>query len=252
MGPIYRIAVIGSQGRMGSALLEYAGSSDDLQVVASTVRGDGLEAVLDSNADCVVDLSKGEAVDANGPSIVSAGLPYIIGATGFSNDTVERMSSISSERNSAVLIVPNFSIGANLMILFARRAAAFMEAPVITERHHDRKADAPSGTARYTAAGIAEVLGSIPGSAKSSTADDYEEQIKGVLGGNSAQVSIHSIRGAGYLAEQQVLFSLPGESLAIEHRSIDRKCFMPGIAYCVRNISRVNGLVVGMDRIMEL
>ncbi|MCB1186792.1 4-hydroxy-tetrahydrodipicolinate reductase [bacterium] len=249
---MHKIAIIGSEGRMGTALRNYIKGTDDIECVAEIGSAGRLEQVLDSGADCVVDLSTGEAVDANGASVVNAALPYVIGATGYSQDTVERMASISAERGSPVLIVPNFSIGANLMILFARQAARYMQAPVVTERHHDRKADAPSGTARYTAAGIAEVLSGLPGSDKSSTSDDYSEQLQGVLGGNQDMVAIHSVRGAGYLAEQQVLFSLQGESLSIEHRSIDRNCFMPGIAYCVRNINRVDGLVVGMDRIMEL
>jgi len=249
---MYKVAIIGSQGKMGSALSRYLPEQDDMQLFATLERGGNLESLLESGPDCVVDLSNGAAVDANGISIVLAGVPYIIGATGFSLDTLERMSALCEESGSPVLVVPNFSIGANLMILFARQTARYMAAPVVTERHHDRKADAPSGTARYTAAGIAEARLRHAGHALTSTTEDYNEQQDGVLGGSDQGVAIHSIRGAGYLAEQQVLFSLPGESLAIEHRSIDRKCFMSGIAYCIRNISRVKGLVVGMDRIMEL
>ncbi|MEZ5338918.1 MAG: 4-hydroxy-tetrahydrodipicolinate reductase [bacterium] len=249
---MHSIAIIGSEGRMGRALREYITTTDDIRCTVELGSADSSERLLQSGVDCVVDLSTGEGVDAHGTAVVNAGLPYVIGATGYTLETVEQMQAISAERGSPVLIVPNFSIGANLMILFARQAARYMQAPVVTERHHDRKADAPSGTARYTAAGIAEVLAGQPGSAKSSTAEDYTEQLKGVLGGNQDMVAIHSVRGAGYLAEQQVLFSLHGESLAVEHRSIDRSCFMPGIAWCVRNIHRVEGLVVGMDRIMEL
>ena len=237
---------------MGKALSEYLRNQDDIELLATMSRDTGLEALLSSGADCVVDLSNGAAVDANGVSIVQAGLPYVIGATGFSLDTLERMQAACAESGSPVLVVPNFSIGANLMILFARQAARYMAAPVITERHHERKADAPSGTARYTASGIAEERARQVGGNLTSTGEDFNEQLSGVLGGSDQGVAIHSIRGAGYLAEQQVLFSLPGESLSIEHRSIDRKSFMPGIAYCIRNIARVTGLVVGMDRIMEL
>lgn len=249
---MHKLAIIGAEGRMGTALCEYLRSCEDIQLCSSKSRDDNLEEILGSGVDCIVDLSNGAGVDANGPSVVAAGISYIIGATGYKMASVERMRAISLETGSPVLIVPNFSIGACLMILAARQAARFMDAPVITERHHAGKADAPSGTARYTAAGIADERSSLGHNNATSTSEDYREQVPGTLGGSAEGVAIHSIRGAGYLAEQQVLFSLPGESLSIEHRSIDRNCFMPGIAYCIRNVSRVQGLVIGMERIMEL
>jgi 4-hydroxy-tetrahydrodipicolinate reductase len=147
-----------------------------------------------------------------------------------------------------VLIVPNFSLGASLMVHFAGQAARLMEHASITERHHAGKADAPSGTARFTAQRIAAARegGAAP------PAREYHEQLPGVMGGAEAGIPIHSLRGAGYLAEQEVRFCLPGESLLIEHRSLDRSCFMPGIVYAIRNISRVRGLQIGLDTILEV
>jgi 4-hydroxy-tetrahydrodipicolinate reductase len=249
---MHKLAIIGAEGRMGTALCGYLRGCEDMELIGSKSRDDKLEPLLSAGLDCIVDLSNGEGVDANGPSVVAAGIPYIVGATGYELATVERMRSMSSETGSPVLIAPNFSIGACLMILAARQAARFMDAPVISERHHLGKADAPSGTARYTAAGIADVRSGLGRHTATSTSEDFSEQLPGTLGGSLDGVAIHSIRGAGFLAEQQVLFSLPGESLSIEHKSIDRNCFMPGIAFCIRNISRVQGLVIGMENLMEL
>jgi 4-hydroxy-tetrahydrodipicolinate reductase len=176
----------------------------------------------------------------------SSSIPYIVGATGYSPATLVRLGELAGRTGTAVLIVPNFSLGANLMIKFAAAAARLMHTPVITERHHAGKADAPSGTALFTAQRIAEALG---GDAARPRA--YDETVPGVLGGSEHGVAIHSLRGEGYLAEQEVRLSLPGESLTIEHRSIDRRCFMPGIVYAIRNISKVRGLQIGLDTILE-
>jgi 4-hydroxy-tetrahydrodipicolinate reductase len=149
--------------------------------------------------------------------------------------------------------VPNFSIGANLMMHCAGLAARLMRSPTIVERHHQGKADAPSGTARLTAARIAPAIdGPNDGDGAPSTADSFREQLPGVMGGQHEGVAVHSVRGAGYLAEQEVSFSLPGETLRIEHRSIDRRCFMPGVEYAIRNIGRVTGLQIGLDTIFDL
>lgn len=242
------VGVIGYNGRMGQALLEYLDGIPGITASATLELGEPLEPFA-KECQVAVDLSIGSAVDTHGPQLVKAGVAYIVGATGYKPQTVDALREASAQSGAPVLVVPNFSLGANLMIRFSAEAAKLMQAPVITERHHDRKADAPSGTARYTASRITEALAGKP-PAIPSTREHYSEQLEGVLGGNEDGVAIHSVRGAGYLAEQAVSLSLPGESLTIEHRSIDRSCFMPGIEYAIRNIQRVEGLVVGLDAIM--
>ena len=248
---------------MGLALLDALEKVDDIVLEAQHTSQGDLGEFLGHELDAVVDLSTGPGVDAHGPAIVKRGIPYIIGATGYSAGTVELLTGLADAADSPVLIVPNFSLGANLMIRFAAQAARLMEAPVVTERHHMGKADAPSGTALFTANRIAESVAQTPLSANSdgrqeylahraSTSAHFSESHPGVLGHDHHGVAIHSLRGDGYLAEQAVQLTLPGESLTIEHRSIDRRCFMSGIIYAVRNIGRVRGLVVGLDAILEL
>jgi len=253
---------------MGTALRGHLASAPDIELAAEHTRHTDLQEFLRHELDVVVDLSKGEGVDTHGPAVVKRGIPYIVGATGYKPVTIELLTGLSDAADSPVLIVPNFSLGANLMLRFAAQAARLMEAPVITERHHMGKADAPSGTALFTAQRIVEARGGVlDGGAgvpagqkagtetrptKSSTAGSFTESLDHVLGGALGGVAIHSLRGDGYLAEQQVAFTLPGESLSIEHRSIDRRCFMSGIIYAIRNISRVRGLVIGLDAILEL
>jgi len=248
-----RLGLIGAAGRMGTALRRYLEGIDDITIHATLEKGESIDAFIGLKPDVVIDLSMGSAVDAHAAQIVSAGLPYIVGATGYSKDTLSRLLHLSEEHNTPVLVVPNFSIGANLMIRFAAQAARLMESPAITERHHAGKADAPSGTARFTAERIAgaRAAGSdraTPGPAH----PQCHESVRGALGGEENGVPLHSLRGPGYLAEQEVRFCLPGEMLCIEHRSIDRVCFMPGIVYAIRNIGRVQGFAYGLDTLLEL
>jgi 4-hydroxy-tetrahydrodipicolinate reductase len=255
---------------MGTALIAHLAGVDDIALAAEHNRHTDLQEFLAHELDVVVDLSKGEGVDTHGPAVVKRAIPYIVGATGYKPVTVELLTGLSDAADTPVLIVPNFSLGANLMIRCAAQAARLMEAPVITERHHMGKADAPSGTALFTAQRIADARTGVRASARAeqpngsagshggaplpsaSIADHFSESHAGVLGAAVDGVAIHSLRGDGYLAEQQVSLTLPGESLSIEHRSIDRRCFMSGIIYAIRNIGRVRGLVIGLDAILEL
>ncbi len=232
---------------MGKALREHLAGVNDV-ILACELEQSGDKSAFIANAPgVVVDLSVGAAVDTHGMQIVEAGIPYIIGATGVGSETIDLMANLARSSNTPVLLVPNFSLGANLAIRFAAQAAALMDSPVITERHHDKKADAPSGTAIFTAWRIADARND-----EQPKSTSYTESVAGVMGGRVQGVPVHSIRGAGYLAEQEVRFCLPGESISIEHKSIDRRCFMPGIVYAIRNISRVSGLQVGLDTILEL
>lgn len=248
-----RLGLVGHAGRMGQALLAHLDATTDIEVACRLEAGESVGDFIEHMPEVVVDLSSGAAVAAHGPAIIQAGLAYIIGATGLTAETVQRLASAALASDGPVLLVPNFSIGANLMIRFAATAAVLMEAPVITERHHAGKADAPSGTAEFTAQRINAALDkagrNLP---ELSVKDRFAESLPGVRGGAAGAATIHSVRGSGYLAEQAVEFCLPGETLLIEHRSIDRRCFMPGIEYAIRNIHRVQGMQIGLDSILDV
>jgi 4-hydroxy-tetrahydrodipicolinate reductase len=260
---------------MGTALVNHLATVPDIALLAMLDSGESVDVFLAAKPDVVVDLSLGPAVDGHGPTVAAAGIPYIIGATGFRAETVEELRSIAetsqagdisgatgyqstslaegraSKPGTPVLIVPNFSLGATLMQRFAAQAAAFMHAPVVTERHHAGKADAPSGTAVATAQRIAQARNTANVTDKPSTAQHFHEQRAGSLGTDLDGVAVHSVRGAGYLAEQEVRFTLPGEMLCIEHRALDRSCYLSGIVYAIRNVHRVHGLQIGLDSILE-
>jgi 4-hydroxy-tetrahydrodipicolinate reductase len=228
---------------MGKTLTEHIDNMPDLEVGACLEINEALTEFIDRKPDVVVDFSLDSAVSNHGPAIVKAGLPYIIGATGISQDTLNELGQLADSHNTPVLIVPNFSLGANLMIKFAAISVTLMRSPVITERHHTFKKDCPSGTARMTAERVAQ--------AREDAVGTYNENAP-KLQGTVAGVPVHSVRGEGYLAEQQVQFSLPGETLTIEHRSIDRRCFMPGVVYAIRNIGKVVGMQTGLDTILDI
>jgi 4-hydroxy-tetrahydrodipicolinate reductase len=231
---------------MGAALDQHIAGLEDLSVTARLDAGEDLAAFIAAGVDVAVDLSNGAAVAANGPAICRAGVPYIIGSTGIPEETIAELRELAGA-NSPVLLVPNFSIGACLMMEFAAMAARLMRDPVITERHHKAKLDAPSGTALHTAREISATHGN---SQRSKPAGAGQQPA--ALGSEVDGVRIHSIRGDGYLAEQQVLLTLPGESLEISHRSIDRRCFMEGIVLAVRNIRRLRGFNVGLGSLLEI
>jgi len=247
-----KIGIIGSAGRMGQILDQRIAQLADMHVGCRLEVNEPVAPFIASGPDVVVDFSLGSAVERHGPELVAAHLPYIIGATAIPHAAIDLLADLASEHGTPVLIVPNFSIGANLMIHFAGLAARLMSQPVIIERHHDGKADAPSGTARLTAERIAAVArGAQLSDSPATTSANFHEQLAGVMGAGLEHIALHSIRGGGYLAEQEVAFSLPGETLKLEQRSIDRRCFMPGVEYAIRNIGRVVGLQIGLDSIFD-
>ena len=149
-----------------------------------------------------------------------------------------------------VLIAPNFSIGAVLMMRFAAQAARFFDSAEIIELHHANKMDAPSGTALRTAALIGEArsaagLGAPP--------DATKEELDGARGATVEDIHVHSVRLAGLVAHQEVLFGGHGETLTIRHDSLDRASFMPGVLVAVRGIaSLAPGLTVGLEPLLGL
>ncbi|MGC2405968.1 MAG: dihydrodipicolinate reductase C-terminal domain-containing protein, partial [Candidatus Cybelea sp.] len=152
---------------------------------------------------------------------VARGIPTVVGASGWSDEQRAALSAMANERNIGVLIVPNFSIGAILMMRFAQEAARFFPKAEIIELHHPGKKDKPSGTARETALGIERAGGEAP--------------------------PIHSVRLPGLLAHQEVLFGAPGELLTIRHDSLSRESFVNGMIAAVFAVVRTRGLSVGLD-----
>jgi 4-hydroxy-tetrahydrodipicolinate reductase len=235
---------------MGATVCEAVRGAADLQLVAEVDVGDSLSALADAGAQVAVDFTQPDAVMGNLRWCVDNGVHAVVGTTGFDAGRVDEARSwLGDSPNVGVAIVPNFGIGAVLMMAFAEKAARYYESAEIIELHHPRKADAPSGTAQHTAARIAAArrdaqLSPMP--------DATSSALDGARGATVDGVPVHSVRLSGLVAHQEVLFGGQGETLTIRHDSLDRFSFMPGVLLAVREIASRPGLTVGLDSFLDL
>jgi 4-hydroxy-tetrahydrodipicolinate reductase len=244
-----KVGVLGSKGRMGSEVCEAVEAADGLELAAAVDAGDPRESL--TGADVVVDFTHPGAVMDNLRWCVEHGLDTIVGTSGFSEERLEEVRAwLQPGDNLRVLIVPNFSIGAVLMMRFASQAARFFDSAEIIELHHERKADAPSGTAQRTAEMIAAAR------TAAGTGPSPDATVTSLVGARGAEVSgihVHAVRLAGLVAHQEVLFGGHGEALTIRHDSLQRSSFMPGVLAAVRGVrSLPPGLTVGLEPLIGL
>jgi len=195
--------------------------------------------------DVMVDFTNGKAAPMNISVALSAGCACVVGTTGISQSAMDEIGKKSEETGVPVLLAPNFSLGAVLMMRFCRSAAKYFEWAEIIELHHENKKDAPSGTAIRTA----ELMLQNRETFNSPPAET--EKISGVRGGMKGGIRIHSVRMPGFLAHQEVNLGGLGEVLKIRHDSISRECFMPGIMLGIEKVRDLSGLVVGLENILE-
>jgi len=231
---------------MGLEVCKAVDAADDLELVAMIDQGD--ELFSGATAQVLVDFTSPDVVMDNVRWAIEQGISLVIGTTGFTEERLDRVRGWLAEKPGAnVLIAPNFGIGALLMMRFAATAARYFESVEIIEQHHPRKFDAPSGTSTHTARLIAEAraaAGSPP------MPDATKEELDGARGALVEGVRIHSVRAAGLVAHQEVLFGSAGETLTIRHDSLDRVSFMPGVLLAVRNVLNLPGLTVGIDSLL--
>jgi 4-hydroxy-tetrahydrodipicolinate reductase len=169
----------------------------------------------------------------------------VVGTTGVAADRWKEIAS-SSGTDACLFVAPNFAIGAVLMMRFAEMAARHLPHAEIIELHHDKKLDAPSGTAIHTAARIAAARGAAPEAPGRET-----EVIEGARGADVDGVPVHSVRLPGLVAHQEVLFGGQGQTLSIRHDTIDRTSFMPGVVLAIRGVVSRTGLVIGLEELMD-
>ncbi|SDT77861.1 4-hydroxy-tetrahydrodipicolinate reductase [Actinoplanes derwentensis] len=244
-----RVGVLGARGRMGLEVCKAVDAADDLTLVSMIDQGEELFQASSAGAQVLVDFTNPDVVMDNLKWAVGQGISVVVGTSGFSTERLEQVREwLAAKPGVGVLIAPNFGIGAVLMMQFAARAARFFESVEIIEQHHPRKLDAPSGTAAHTARVIAEAraaAGSPP------MPDATKEEHLGARGTDVDGVRIHSIRAAGLVAHQEVLFGTTGETLTIRHDSLDRSSFMPGVLLAVRAVLRRPGLTIGLDPLLD-
>jgi 4-hydroxy-tetrahydrodipicolinate reductase len=247
---------------MGATVCRAVSEAPDLELVAAVDRtvGDGpagpdgpaiaasLDAVTEAGAEVAVDFTVASAAVANALWCVERGVHTVVGTSGIGPDALDSLErAVAASPGTGCLVAPNFAIGAVLMMRFAELAAPWFETAEIIELHHDRKLDAPSGTAVQTArrmAAASDTWGTDP------TEIEVFEGARGGLG--PAGIRIHSVRLRGLVAHQEVLLGTAGETLTIRHDSLDRESFMPGVLLGVRQVASHPGLTVGLDAYLGL
>ncbi|MDP9417993.1 MAG: 4-hydroxy-tetrahydrodipicolinate reductase [Actinomycetota bacterium] len=235
---------------MGSEACRAVEGADDLELVARVDVGDPLEAIVEARAAVVVEFTAPRAVMGNLEFCIRHGVHAVVGTSGFDQARLDTLRGwLASAPAVGVLIAPNFSVGAVLMMRFAARAARFFESVEILELHHPNKIDAPSGTARRTAELVAQAR---EAAALPPAPDATSEGVEGARGAAVAGVPIHSVRLRGLVAHQEVVLGGPGEVLTIRHDSLDRASFMPGVLLGVRQVAAHPGLTVGLDAYLDL
>jgi len=198
-------------------------------------------------ASVVVDFTNSQACMGNARLAVRFGLNLVIGTTGMSTREIDELHTLAEEQEVGILLAPNFALGAVLMMHFAQIAARYFPQVEIIEMHHDQKLDAPSGTALKTAELILSARGEAPGAKV-----QEQERLAGCRGGNYEGVRIHSLRLPGFVAHQKVVFGGNGQTLSIQHDSLSRESFIPGVLLAIKEVGRLRGLVYGLENILNL
>lgn len=220
----------------------------DLSLSAEVDAGDPLSLLTDTKTEVVIDFTHPEVVMKNLEFLVDNGIHAVVGTTGFTDERLQQVRSwLAVKPGISVLIAPNFAIGAVLSMHFAKQAAPFYESVEVIELHHPHKADAPSGTATRTAELIAEARKDLP-----PNPDATSTSLPGARGADVEGVPVHSVRLAGLVAHQEVLFGTAGETLTIRHDSIDRTSFVPGVLLAVRRVAEFPGLTIGIESLLNL
>jgi 4-hydroxy-tetrahydrodipicolinate reductase len=253
-----RVGVFGAGGRMGSTVCRAVSEAADMELVAAVdpvhvgaesgeirlaAEAHQLEA---AGAQVAVDFTVLGAARENIRWCAAHGVHAVVGTTGFAEAELGEFAELFEASTANAVIVPNFAIGAVLMMRFAEMAAPFFETAEIIEFHHNQKADAPSGTAALTAKRMA--------AASKEWADDPTTMVvaEGARGALIDGVRVHSVRMQGVVANQEVLLGTTGQTLSIRHDTYDRVSFMPGVLLAIRRISETPGLTIGLDALMGL
>jgi 4-hydroxy-tetrahydrodipicolinate reductase len=265
------VILVGAAGRMGREVVKAVHSDSQTELVAAVgkssagrdagevagigsiglpIGADLAVAIADSRADVAVDFSLPSVVKSNIAALLAAGIAAVVGATGLSQEDLAQIDADAKKAGVPVLFAPNFAIGAILMMRFAAEAAKYFDMAEIIEYHHEKKLDAPSGTAFQTALKMREAKGADFERVGGDTAE-HNSTAPGARGGEIGGVSIHSVRMPGFLAHQEVIYGMPGQTLNIRHDTITRECYMPGVLLAIKKVRELEpGLHFGLEKVM--
>jgi 4-hydroxy-tetrahydrodipicolinate reductase len=254
---------------MGTQVVQAVCAQDDMEVVGGydplsptgSVELEGVaiapafsdlaSALATVRPDVLVDFTSPASVADNLRIALSVGVDCVVGTTGLTPEKLAELAACAPE-GTALFHAPNFTLGAVLMMAFATKAARYFPDVEVIEFHHNNKLDAPSGTAVTTALNMAAVRAEAHISSAAPGAESELPGRGGARGTNVNGVPVHSVRSNGYMAHQEVIFGSTGETLTIRHDSIDRACYMPGVLLALREVGKLSGLVIGLDKLLDL
>ena len=261
-----RVVINGALGRMGQEITKAVVCEPGLRAVGAVEKevaqqylpsaeaselillSSDLDSLLRScDADVVVDFTNAEVSMAAARIAIKQKVNMVIGTTGLSEENLAEIEQLCQTYKVGVVVAPNFSLGAALLIHLSKFAAKFFNHAEIIEMHHDKKADAPSGTAIATAKEMLQTHGK---------PFIYPEVTREILnntrGGQMDGIAIHSLRLPGFMAGQEVVFSGEGETLSLRHNIISRECFLPGVILAIKEVTKRKGLTYGLDALIKL
>ena len=245
-----RVGVLGAQGKVGREVCRAVEAADDLVLSAEIDVDDELAALTAAGVQAVVDFTHPDVVMGNLRFCIDHGIHAVVGTTGFNDERLAQLREwLSGQPATGVLIAPNFSIGAILMMHFAAQAAPHFDSVEIVELHHPDKADAPSGTAARTAHVVAAARRA---AGSPSMPDATTTGLDGARGADVDGVHVHSVRARGLVAHQEEIRGGLGETLTLRHDSLERTSFTPGVLAGLRAIQAHPGLTVGLDQFLDL
>lgn len=256
-----KVIIHGALGKMGQTMLEGLSREDDIKVVGAvdikarepvviSSRGavplnSDLSFLLNNiNSDVLVDFSTAQATIPAARLAASHGINLVIGTTGLGDSDIAEIAYLGEKYNIGAVVAPNFALGAVVMIYLCRIAARYFDWAEVVELHHEGKADAPSGTSLATVKAMLDEKGK-----SFSQPDSLRSPSRGELNGG---VNIHSIRLPGIMAEQEVIFGAPGQTLRLRHDTVGRECYLPGVLLAVRKVVGMKGLIFGLDKLLGM
>ena len=260
-----KVLVVGACGKMGREVVKAVTVAEGMKVVAAVdavnvgcdigeivgiaangvgISADLASAIKESGAEIIVDFTRPDVIMSSLRIAVPMGVAAVVGTTGITAENKSELETLTAESKSPVFIAPNFAIGAVLMMEFAKKAVKYFDYAEVIEYHHEKKLDAPSGTALRTAEMMKDV---VSGRLDANANKEHGEESRGMSVGI---IRVHAIRMPGYVANQEVIFGGLGQTLTIKHDTINRESFMPGVVLAVSKVKSLTGVVVGLENIM--
>lgn len=240
-----KVMVSGAYGRMGHESVKAIQNASQFELVGMSGKDDDLATLIHQHKpNVIVDFSTPDSVFQNAEIMIENHVHPVIGTTGLTSEQISMLKKQCDEKKLGAIIAPNFSLGAILLMKYAKEIARYFSHVEIIELHHDGKADAPSGTAIKTAEMIAESCDTVI------TQKPQKENIPGSRGALHKKIPIHAVRLPGLMAHTEIIFGSLGETLTLRHDTINRECYMSGVLLACEKVVKLNQLIYGLESLL--